>query len=171
SGGIASDLFVHRVTRMIKALGLTFPERAVATGGKFEFRDSPAEIPDTLNILLDYPQGLTVQLISSMGNDTPVPHLIRGHKATLQFTPTGFEIVPQRGAGPEVKPITHKKTGAEEVNLHHRNLLHAIRQNEPLHCDARLGYYGVVATSMGNLSYRKRKYMRWDAGKQRAVPA
>ena len=169
SSGIASDLFVHRVTRIIKSLGLTFPDRAVATGGKFQFGDSKAEIPDTLNMLIDYPQGLTVQLISSMANDSPVPHMIRGHKATLTFTPSGFEIVPQRTAGSEVKPITHVKTGAEEVDLHERNLFNAIRKNEPLRCDANLGYYGVVATAMGNLSYRRRKYMRWDAAKQRAV--
>ena len=169
SGGIASDLFVHRVTRMIKSLGLKFPERVVATGGKFQFRDSPAEIPDTLNILIDYPQGLTVQLISSMANSSPVEHMIRGHKATLRFTPTGFEIMPQRAFEKEVRPATHYKTGAEELDLHHRNLLNAIRKNEALHCDANLGYYGVVATAMGNISYRRRKYMRWDALKQRAV--
>jgi predicted dehydrogenase len=169
SGGIASDLFVHRVTRMIKSLGLTFPECVVATGGKFEFRDSKAEIPDTLNILLNYPQGLTVQLISSMANDTAVQHEIRGHKATLRFTPTGFEIVPQGPYAKEAKPVTHRKTGAEALDLHHRNLLNAIRKSEPLRCDANLGYYGVVATVMGNQSYRKRKYMRWDTAKQRAV--
>lgn len=171
SGGIASDLFVHRVTRMIKSLGLTFPDRVVATGGKFFFTESSAEIPDTINMLLDYPQGLTVQLISSMANDTPVQHLIRGHKATLQFTPTGFEITPQRSYAKEMKPIVHKKTGAEALDLHHRNLLGAIRRNEALRCDAKLGYYGVVATAMGNLSYRNRKYMRWDAAKQRAAAA
>ncbi len=171
SGGIASDLFVHRVTRLIKSLGLTFPERVVATGGKFEFRDSKAEIPDTLNILIDYPQGLAVQLVSSMANDSPVQHMIRGHKATLQFTPAGFEIVPQRAFAKEVQAVTHKKTGAEALDLHHRNLLNAIRKNEPLRCDANLGYYGVVATAMGNLSYRRRKYLRWDAAKQRAVEA
>jgi predicted dehydrogenase len=169
SGGVASDLFVHRVTRVIKSLGLTFPDRVVATGGKFQFGDSKAEIPDTLNILIDYPQNLTVQLISSMANDSPVQHMIRGHKATLTFTPSGFEIVPQRTAGAEVKAITHRKTGAEAVDLHERNLFNAIRKNEPLRCDANLGYYGVVATAMGNLSYRRRKYMRWDAAKQRAV--
>jgi predicted dehydrogenase len=169
SGGIASDLFVHRVTRIIKALGLTFPDRVVATGGKFEFRDSKAEIPDTINILLDYPQGLTVQLISTQANDTPVPHVLRGHKATLQFTATGFEITPQRLYAKEVQPVTHKKTGAEDVALHHRNLLGAIRQGEALKCDAQLGYYGVVATAMGNQSLRQRKYLKWDAGKQRVV--
>lgn len=171
SGGIASDLFVHRVTRIIKSLGLRFPDRVVATGGKFEFRESKAEIPDTLNVLLDYPEGLTVQLISSLANDTGVRHYIRGHKATLQFTQTGFEIVPQTLFEKEVKPVVHKKTGAEELDLHHRNLLNAIRRGEPLHCDAQLGYYGVVATVMGNLSYRQRKYLRWDTAKQKAVAA
>lgn len=171
SGGIASDLFVHRATRIIKALGLTFPERVVATGGKFEFRDSKADIPDTLNILADYPEGLTMQLISSQANDTKVDHLIRGHKATLRFTNTGFEIEPQRLFANDVKPVTHKKTGAEALDLHHRNLQNAIRKGEALKCDHMLGYYGVVATAMGNLSYRKHKYLKWDAARQRPVNA
>jgi predicted dehydrogenase len=171
SGGIASDLFVHRVTRIIKSVGLTFPDKGVAAGGKFEFANSAAEIPDTLNILLDYPEGLTVQLVSSMANDTPVDHLIRGHKATLQFTRTGFTITPQRLFASEIKPIEHKKTGAEDLALHHRNLMNAIRKGEELHCDANLGYYGVVAAEMGNASYRKRKYVKWDRNRQRIVNA
>jgi len=171
SSGIASDLFIHRVTRIIKALDLKFPAYGLGSGGKFEFTNSPAEIPDTLNILLDYPGGPTVQLISSMANGTPVDHLLRGHKATLRFTATGFTISPQ---GPDAKDkpeIVHQKTGAEVLDLHHRNLMNAIRANEPLKCDPELGYYGVVACEMGVLSYRKRKYMKWDAAKERIVNA
>jgi predicted dehydrogenase len=169
SGGIATDLFIHRVTRIIKALDLTFPETAVATGGKFEFTKSAAEIPDTFNVLLDYPGGPTVQLISSMANATPVDHLIRGHKATLQFTPTGFTIRPQNLFAAEAKEIVHQKTGSESVDLHHRNLMNAIRNGEALKCDADLGYYGVVACAMGVESYRKRKYLKWDASRERVV--
>ena len=171
SGGIASDLFVHRVTRIIKALGLTFPEYVTAAGGHYAFPDSKAEVPDTLNVLADYPGGLTVQLISSMGNDTPVDHLLRGTKATLKFTRTGFVITPQGEYANDMKEITHEKTGGEELDLHHRNLINAIRRNEPLRCDHMLGYYGVVATAMGNLSYRQHKYLRWDAGRERVVNA
>ena len=69
-----------------QAMNLTFPDYVVATGGKFEFTDSIAEIPDTFNVLADYPGGPTMQLISSMANDAPVDHMIRGHKATLYFT-------------------------------------------------------------------------------------
>jgi len=176
SGGIATDLFVHRVTRIIKSLDLTFPSFGTGTGGKFQFTESKNEIPDTLNILLDYPSGLTVQLVSSMANERRIDHLLRGHKATLQFTNTGFTIRPERQSANEAKwketpEIVHQKTGAETLDLHHRNLVNAIRRNEALKCDVMLGYYGVVAVQMGNLSYRRRKYMKWDSARQRIVAA
>ncbi|MDX2181644.1 MAG: Gfo/Idh/MocA family oxidoreductase [Bryobacteraceae bacterium] len=169
SGGIASDLFVHRVTRIIKSLGLTYPEKGVGFGGKFNFTSSPAEIPDTLNILLDYPGGPTVQLISSMANDTPVPHLLRGHKATLEFTRTGFTITPQRQFENEAKMHVHIKSGGERTELHHQNLLDAIRNGAALKCDCELGMWGVLAVSLGNESYRRGKVARWDNARGRVI--
>jgi predicted dehydrogenase len=171
SSGIASDLFIHRVTRIIKALDLNFPERGAACGGKWHYRQSAAEIPDTFNIMLDYPGGPTVLLVSSMANDTPVEHVLRGHKATLQFTRTGFVIRPQRQYAKELKEIVHQKTGGEDLTLHHRNLARAIRQGEALKCDCRLGFYGVVACEMGVRSFRQQKYVRWDRSKARIVNA
>jgi predicted dehydrogenase len=171
SGGVPAGLFVHRVTRLIKALGLKFPEYGSAHGGKFQFADSAAEVPDTINIMLDYPGGPTVLLISSLANDTPVAHTLRGHRATLEFTPTGFTIKPQKLYEKEMKEIVHKKTGGEDTGLHWQNLLRAIRVNEPLKCDVMLGYYGVVACQFGILSQRQRKYMKWDAAGERIVPA
>ncbi len=171
SGGIATDLFVHRATRLIRALDLTFPDYVVATGGKFAFTESIAEIPDTFNVLADYPGGPTMQLISSMGNDTKVDHLIRGHKATLAFTKTGFTITPEKDFEKDMQPITYEKTGAEDVTLHHRNLQDAIRKNEPLKCDCMLGFYGVVICEMSVESFRKRSYLKWDHAKMQAVKA
>jgi predicted dehydrogenase len=173
SGGIATDLFVHRITRIIRALDLKFPNRVVAVGGKWEFRDSPAEIPDTFNMMLDYPDGLSVVVISSMANDAPIPHVLRGHEATLEFTREGFVIRPQgrfnkEGDKPE---IVHKKTGGEDITLHHRNLQNAIRGGEALKCDVMTGYYGVVAVRLAVESYRKSKYMKWDARREKGIEA
>ena len=72
SGGIATDLYIHRATRLLKAMNLTYPEYVVATGGKFAFPDSVAEIPDTFDVLADFPGGPTMQLVSSMANDAPL---------------------------------------------------------------------------------------------------
>jgi predicted dehydrogenase len=171
SGGIATDLFIHRVTRIIKSVGLTFPERGVGSGGKWEFTNSLAEVPDTFNVMLDYPGGPTVLLVSSMANDTPVDHVLRGHKATLEFRDGGFVIRPQELFAKNAKEITYKKTGAEDVMHHHRNLMAAVRRNEPLKCDCMMGYYGVVACEMGVQSFRRRRYMRWDAKKEQLVNA
>ena len=44
SGGISGDLFVHRVTRIIKSLGLTFPEYGMGAGGRYVFK-TPAKCP------------------------------------------------------------------------------------------------------------------------------
>jgi len=171
SGGIASDLFIHRATRLLKALNLSFPEYVVATGGKFEYKDSLAEIPDTFNVLADYPGGPTMQLVSSMGNDTAVDHLIRGHHATLYFTRTGFTIKPQKQYEKDMQPITYEKKGAEDLTLHHRNLQAAIRENQPLNCDSDLGLHGVVVCDMAVESFRKRQYLKWDDKKREAVRA
>jgi predicted dehydrogenase len=173
SGGIATDLFVHRITRIIRALDLKLPNRVVAVGGKWEFRDSPAEIPDTFNMMLDYPDGLSVVVLSSMANDAPIPHVLRGHEATLEFTREGFVIRPQgrfnkEGDRPE---IVHKKTGAEDITLHHRNLQNSIRGGEALKCDVMTGYYGVVAVRLAVESYRKSKYMKWDARREKGIEA
>jgi predicted dehydrogenase len=173
SGGIATDLFVHRITRIIRALDLKFPTRVVAVGGKWEFRDSAAEIPDTFNMMLDYPDGLSVVVLSSMANDAPIPHVLRGHEATLEFNREGFVIRPQgrlnrEGEKPE---IVHKKTGGEDITLHHRNLQNAIRGGEALKCDVMTGYYGVVAVRLAVDSYRKSKYMKWDARREKGIEA
>jgi predicted dehydrogenase len=171
SGGIASDLFIHRATRLLKAIGLTYPQYVVATGGKFEFKDSLAEIPDTFDVLADFPGGPTMQLVSSMANDAPIDHMIRGHKATLYFSRTGFTIKPEKASENDVQPFTYEKKGAEDITLHHRNLQQAIRTNAPLNCDCMLGMYGVVLCDMAVESYRTRQYLQWNGEKVTAAKA
>jgi predicted dehydrogenase len=182
SGGIATDLFIHRITRIIKSVGLSFPSHVVASGGLWHYEKTKGEIPDTFNMLVDYPEGLTTLVVSSLANDTPIRHLIRGNLGTIEFTRSGFVISPQKavtdsvisGTGENVSKdgeIVHQKTGAEDVTLHHRNLLNAIRKGETLKCDQNLGYYGVVACMMGVQSFKQRAYLQWDADKGKVVKA
>ena len=171
SGGIATDLLVHRVTRLVKAIDLKHPSRVVATGGKFFFTDSPAEIPDTFNVMVDYPEGLTLILVSSLANRAAIRHMIRGHEATLDFNDDGFVIEPEKEFAEEKKRIVHTKSGKEDISLHHRNLQAAIRTNEPLKCDVDLGFYGALPCQMAVEAYRRNEYLTWDARRQKVVKA
>ena len=152
-------------------LGLGMPLRGVGAGGKFVFPESTAEIPDTLNLLIDYEGGPTIQLVSSMANDTRIQYLLRGHKATLEFTASGFSITPQAMFKEGAKTVEYQRQGAESIDLHHQNLHDAIRTGAAIKCDAELGYKAVVAVQLGSLSYRRHKYMAWDKAKEKIVNA
>ncbi len=164
SGGIATDLFVHRLTRILKACDLGIPDRVVGMGGIYLFDDG-RELPDNMEMLLEYPAvegitpGMTVHVLGTMGNGRGIEHVIRGHGKSLLFTNEGWEIIDE--ATDEVLE-RHVKTGSESVVPHHQNLQAAIRGEEPLRCDAELGLNGVVAVAGAVESWFEKKMLNWD---------
>ncbi len=173
SGGVATDLFIHRITRLIKATGVTFPARGVGMGGIYMWPDG-RDLPDNFEMLLEYPAvpgistGMTMRLLGTMSNQHGAEHCIRGYDGTLIFNSKGWEIVSQKD-GKVVE--THEKTGGEDVVPHHKNHHAAIRHGAELNCPPELGLYGVVAVRMGNLSWFKRRMMEWNDRKRKIVPA
>jgi predicted dehydrogenase len=95
SGGPATDVYPHNVTPLFKALGPGLPSKVAALGGRY-FYTGPREVPDTFDILIQYPQGLTVAVLGSQVNATPIDSVIRGDDASMIKTPDGINIVPQR---------------------------------------------------------------------------
>ncbi len=64
SGGIATDLLVHRLTRILTALDLTYPRRVVGMGGIWQW-PKHRDLPDNFEMICEYPQGLTVYLLAT----------------------------------------------------------------------------------------------------------
>lgn len=163
SGGVATDLFIHRLTRLIKACDLQFPDRVVGMGGIYTWDDG-RDLPDSFEMLAEYPamegigNGMTVYVLGTMANKHGNAHCIRGTEATLYFNDTGWEIKNEDG---EVTD-THKKTGGEDVDPHHRNHHAAIRDGVALNCSAEIGLYGVAACRMANESWFSKKAWGWD---------
>ena len=166
SGGIATDLFIHRITRIMKACNLLYPSRVVGMGGIWQWPDG-RDLPDNFEMICEYPRGMTVYVLGTMSNRVGIDHLIRGYRGTLEFTSTGWIA---RDKDDKVLG-EHKKTGAEDVALHHANLHDAIRNDAELNCPASLGLAGVAAVTMANESWRSGRMMAWDAKTQSAVPA
>ena len=169
SGGIATDLFIHRLTRILKACGLGFPERVAGMGGIYTWDDGRTS-PDSIEMLAQYgpvkgiTNGMTVHLLGTMANKRPIEHLIRGTEGTLYFTRGGWEIKPE---GKEEAAWTHKKTGSESLVPHHENHHAAIRSGAELNCPAELGHYAIAAVEMANLSWEKGKMGTWNHRRMR----
>ncbi len=69
SGGIATDLFVHLCTTIHYLMDAKMPSRAIAMGQLLRWKED-REVPDTLNGLLEYPEGFAVNLSSTFNNQT-----------------------------------------------------------------------------------------------------
>jgi predicted dehydrogenase len=69
SGGIATDLFVHLCTTIHFLMNAEAPARVTAMGALYRWKES-RDVPDTLNAILEYPQGFTVNLSSTFNNQS-----------------------------------------------------------------------------------------------------
>lgn len=67
SGGIATDLFVHLCTAIHHLMDAQVPSRVVALGQLYRWTES-RDVPDTLNAVLEYPEGFAVNLSSTFNN-------------------------------------------------------------------------------------------------------
>ncbi len=166
SGGICTDLFIHRITRIMAACNLLYPRRVVGMGGIWQWPDG-RDLPDNFEMICEYPRGMTVYVLGTMSNRVGIDHLIRGYRATLYFNRQGWVIKDKDG-----KVLReHKKSGAEDNGLHHINLQNNLRNGEALNCPVRLGMAGVVAVNMANESWRSGRMMAWDKENEKMVSA
>jgi predicted dehydrogenase len=185
SGGPATDLLFHTLTQLLKATGLEFPERVVASGGIWVFgRDhtiperrgggaDDREVPDMYMTTLDYPGGPTITLMSCLDNNTRVPVVIAGHEATIRISsdnpeePMQAVIEPQRISRNKERVVLKGEPGNQVKHL--TNLAQAIRDPKvELFCPVSLGLRANVGITLGIRSYRERKVYGWNAREQRA---
>jgi predicted dehydrogenase len=166
SGGIATDLFYHRLGHLQIALGPEFPKRVVASGGIYVFHDR--ETPDTFHMMIDYPSDHTVVLLGSQANRHKVPEIIRGHKATICFEPPGLILRPEREFEKEIEELTVEP---QPRPGHMDNFLGCIRSREKPHCNEVIGYRVMVAMGMGVRAYREQRVMLFDLQKEEVVPS
>ena len=67
SGGIATDLFVHLCTTIHFVTGAKMPSMAVGAGQLYRWKES-RNVPDSINGIMEYPEGFVVSLSSTFNN-------------------------------------------------------------------------------------------------------
>ncbi len=165
AGGPATDLFPHPFTPVHQVLGVTFPSTVSASGGKFAY-NGEREVPDTFNMLIDYPEGLSVSLTCTLANAEGIEPVIRGTEATLTFSGPGVLLKPASGQG-DAREVPRQQGG--DITEHWVNFLECIRTGEKPYSDAERGYQVQTAMSMGILSLREQKTARFDPEKERII--
>jgi len=94
SGGLATDLFVHLLTTIHYLLDAKMPSRVVASGQNYRFKDTH-EVPDTLNAILEYPEGFTVVLGCTFNSEAGGGFEVLGNEASLVLRDGRVELRPE----------------------------------------------------------------------------
>ena len=169
AGGPCTDLLPHLFTPFASAIGLKFPSRAVASGGIFKYDTYDREVPDTFNMCLDYPEKLSVVVVSTLANDYVSEPAIHGDEGTLTLQNPGewnvgidsVTIIPRKG---ERKVFPMQKSDA--TTAHWQNFLHCVRTREKPVSDVEFGLHVQAALNMAMLSLLKDKVVKFDFAKK-----
>ena len=96
SGGIATDLFVHLLTSIHFLMDAKMPARVVAMGQNYRHQ-ATHEVPDTVNAVLEYPEGFVVNLSSTFNNQASAEagFDVLGTEAALVFREGQMTLRPE----------------------------------------------------------------------------
>ncbi len=167
AGGMMTDWGVHLLDIAHRALGEPMPESIYATGGKFWVEDN-RDTPDTLMVVYKYP-GNVVATFESMSATSQSPYpagpgtLFCGTKGRLYVSRPLVRLEPEHDS--DLEPLETKPTN--NMNMAHwANFIECIKTREKPTSDIETCYRTSAACILGNISYRSKMKLDWDAAKQ-----
>ena len=173
AGGPVTDLYPHCLTQVIDILGVDMPESVVALGGIHRYDYELRDVPDTFNLIAQYPENVTISVLGTQANDynttvmrgsgqrTPV---IRGWEGSLTVDSNNKEIIytpiKEKGA----KAPQRLKIERSEDNLEHwKNLIKCSRErNKATWSPIELAYRTQTVLQMAMAAHKKAKTVKYE---------
>jgi predicted dehydrogenase len=164
----------HEVDVARWALDVGWPDRVVATGGRYAARDD-WQFYDTLDVSINYPDKLLTWKCdccsgkTTYGRDRGVA--IHGEKGTVIIDRAGYEIYDRQDKRTGEYTVSgHAATSASDLvgadsmtDLHFANMIDAIRTGAPLHQPIAQGNVAVTLMQLANISYFTGRGLHIDA--------
>jgi predicted dehydrogenase len=178
SGGISTDLLVHQTDAAHLVLGVHAPKSVVASGGSYYWDaldKEPREVPDTMTAVFEYPEKFEINYSCMFANQHyGYGEQFFGSEGTMEVMnlqdlnvyPESYgKDTPERvKSRPEIHVNATKDLGqANPTGDHIKNFINAVKNGEPLHCDARCGHEAAVTGHLATMSFRRERKIYWDA--------
>jgi predicted dehydrogenase len=182
SGGVFTDLLVHKATQLQAATGLRYPRRVAGLGGLYWEHDG-REVPDVGTLVAEFDEGCQLVLTATTVSGYPVEEVIRGRLGAIKFVKGGVQLLrddPTRAGGLPgrlEKAIEPTETvvvtpPSNETHALWEHFLGCVRdRNRATLCPPELGAAAVTLAAMGVASYRTGQVLSWDREQRRVVAA
>jgi predicted dehydrogenase len=179
AGGPVTDLYPHCLTQVIDILGVGFPESVVALGGIHRYSYELRDVPDTFNLIAQYPENVTITVMGTQANDFNTTEMrgsgqrcpvIRGWDGSLtieknkeiMFTPVRVKDAKQ----PQQVAIEHPEDNVE----HWRNLIACCRErNKNTWSPMDLAFRTQTVLHMAMFAHKQKQTAMFDNRKKEIV--
>lgn len=178
SGGLMTDWGAHMIDVANWAMGVKAPVAASSMGGRFGYPNGAMQTPDTQQVLWEFPDfGMVWEHAVGLGRGPEArEHGVEfhGNNGVLVVDRGGWEVYPEtrRSAGEpreyNMAGIPRQDAGGVNYHVTHvRNFLDCMRTRKRPTSDVEIGHNSMIACHLGNIAYRLRRRVTWDAEAER----
>jgi len=167
-GGQITDLFTHWVDVVHMFRGVDIPVSAAAAGGVYHFKDGRTA-PDTINVLLEYPDDTTVTFEATLvGGAREAGIEFYGTGGRLSIDRTGYRFDP---ADDEEEPVVSEEQDPRALTFDHvKNFLECVRSRKRPNGDVLAGHRSAQASHLGNIAYLEKRRLKFDPVQEEILP-
>jgi predicted dehydrogenase len=171
SRGPHTNLMVHFIDLVHYVTGVQFPKRVVALGNTYRWK-GPYDAPDSVEVALDYPEGLMVRYCTAFGNGAGNFAKWFGTRGTLDaknLSPRQTWVATGEGSG-EPDKITAPIDLPKPDTVHHmKNWIDCIRSRQQPVASIDAGYAHSVAVIMADEALISGRRMTYDHSRREVI--
>jgi len=175
-GGQVTDLFTHWIDVVHMFMGHDIPVAASAAGGVYNYKDGRTA-PDTINVLLEYPQEYTATFEATLAPGiTGAAIEMCGTEGRLYIDREHFEWHPKGSGhpgGPQpviVKAVRYPNTSDGLTYDHVMNFLECVKSRKRPNGDVLIGHRSAQASHLGNIAYEQKRRLNFDPVREEIQP-
>ena len=172
AGGLMTDWGVHLIDMVLMGMDASAPKSVLAGGGKYVKPDSPADTPDTMNVVYEFDDFLFNWEHNQMHWMGPYDkhHGVEfvSEKGKLIIDRSGWEVFPltERGENGiqrnKNKKVPFQSKEGDSRDKHAINFVESIKSRKQPICPVEIGSHVAVVSHLGNISYRLGRKIYWD---------
>ena len=153
--------------------GLEFPRYAISLGGTFRWKQQGYDVPDSIEMVFEYPEGFMVRYSTVFGNGAGNYAKWFGTRGIMDAKSLSARLPwEMKGDGiPEDDRIREPVSfGQRETISHMQNFLDCVRSRKAPIAPIEAGYSHSVAVLMADEAYLQGRRMTYDHSQRRILP-